>query len=304
MACSLGQGTPSNGLSATDLLLLLSKSRWACPAHFSILRRAAVLALLCLAASFAAGAQNPQPSQFAAAKQNSRPAQENQNSRAPETSQAPQAASLSEPLIDSKSLAAGWRSSEGDDLGWAQPDFDDSAWEAFPRTDALPPQNEVRWFRRQLRVNPSWPMEGVAISVELRGSLQLFVNGRLALNLGSLLAPDGKKMDFGSRFARIRPAGPRGRPACRAVPGAPSRRLRLDNAHERLSLADRRSRRDRREGPKERTCHLRSPVALHRLVRRPGTAPRSPFPLLARHSLQPLLLAHRDGVGAPCWTPA
>lgn len=92
---------------------------------------------------------------------------------------------------------------EGDDLGWSQPGFDDSAWQPLTGADDLRGHTGAVWLRGDMDVPASWRGRTVSVVSELRGSLQLYLDGRLALNLGSLSQPDGSPAGFGRRFTRL-----------------------------------------------------------------------------------------------------
>jgi hypothetical protein len=74
-------------------------------------------------------------------------------------------------------LVNGWRTQAGDDLHWAQPDFDDSGWKTV-ELDALgAAQPGRRWFRLHVKLAPGHPHEHLLI-VGGEGAYELYVNGQ------------------------------------------------------------------------------------------------------------------------------
>lgn len=76
-------------------------------------------------------------------------------------------------------LVEGWHTHAGDDLRWAQPGFDDSAWETV-ELDALgAAQPGRRWFRLHVKLAPGHVHEHLLI-VGGEGAYELYVNGQRA----------------------------------------------------------------------------------------------------------------------------
>ncbi|MEM6706215.1 MAG: SpoIIE family protein phosphatase [Acidobacteriota bacterium] len=96
-----------------------------------------------------------------------------------------------------------WLVAEGDDLGWSQPSFDDSDWSKLTGADDLRQLAPRLWLRGVFDVPSSWRGRSVTVRSELRGSLQLYLDGRLALNLGGLSTPERSPLGFGRRFASL-----------------------------------------------------------------------------------------------------
>ena len=94
------------------------------------------------------------------------------------------AATLREPI----DLAATWLVHAGDDLAYAQPDFDDSQWMKFDSTkdmrDLFPHDHaEIVWYRLRLKVAPN--QVGVAMKESyLCSAFEIYTNGVLLLHLG------------------------------------------------------------------------------------------------------------------------
>jgi hypothetical protein len=75
-----------------------------------------------------------------------------------------------------------WKAQAGDDLRWAQPDFDDSSWQS---EKALPSKNGLAWYRLTVRVPEAAAPFGLWIPHVLR-SAEFFVNGQMIGNHGDL----------------------------------------------------------------------------------------------------------------------
>jgi serine phosphatase RsbU (regulator of sigma subunit) len=69
------------------------------------------------------------------------------------------------------SFVLAWRHHPGDDPQWADPDFDDSAWER------VEPQQGTGWFRRHLRIEPALQGKPLVIRVETPGATRVFLDG-------------------------------------------------------------------------------------------------------------------------------
>ncbi len=70
----------------------------------------------------------------------------------------------------------GWATRAGDDLEWAQPDFNDSGWTQVDLEDIGPAQPGWRWFRKHVTVGPDHADARLLISGG-DGTYELFVNG-------------------------------------------------------------------------------------------------------------------------------
>ena len=70
----------------------------------------------------------------------------------------------------------GWTTYAGDDLRWAQPNFDDSTWQQVDIEDMGPAQPGWRWFRKHVDVGPDHAGLRLLISGG-DGTYELFVNG-------------------------------------------------------------------------------------------------------------------------------
>ena len=92
-------------------------------------------------------------------------------------------AGLEELLI----LDRGWVYKEGNDPAWADPAYDDSSWQPVAASDRLRRGGDaIVWFRLRLPVAEDARGRRVSLSVELRGSAEVFVDGELVRSVGTL----------------------------------------------------------------------------------------------------------------------
>ena len=87
------------------------------------------------------------------------------------------------PLVDrahaqewSTDINEGWRSQPGDNLAWAQPGFDDSAWQPVELDDLGIAQPGWRWFRLHLHLHEDHP-DLTLLVLGGEGTYELYVNG-------------------------------------------------------------------------------------------------------------------------------
>jgi sigma-B regulation protein RsbU (phosphoserine phosphatase) len=73
-------------------------------------------------------------------------------------------------------LNEGWAVRAGDDLRWAQPNFDDSSWQQVDIEDIGPAQSGWRWFRKHVNLGPDQTNVRLLVSGG-DGTYELFVNG-------------------------------------------------------------------------------------------------------------------------------
>lgn len=88
-------------------------------------------------------------------------------------------------------LQEGWRYHPGDDLAWAAPSFDDSAWPLA--SSILPRAGEppggwpgIGWFRRRLELAPGMPVTAVALRPMQAGASEIYLDGRLVARFGTV----------------------------------------------------------------------------------------------------------------------
>jgi hypothetical protein len=74
-------------------------------------------------------------------------------------------------------LVRGWRTQEGDDLKWAQTNFDDSAWKTVELDELGAAQPGWRWYRLKLKLVPGHPHSHLLI-VGGDGVYAAYVNGQ------------------------------------------------------------------------------------------------------------------------------
>jgi len=101
----------------------------------------------------------------------------------------------SDSLFDSNgglylSNQSGWRFHPGDDLNWANPDFDDSDWMLFnPQglTEPIPDSlwNEYGWFRYRFAADSSACAMTTHLYFHTYGAAEVYLDGRLAQKYGA-----------------------------------------------------------------------------------------------------------------------
>ncbi len=86
-------------------------------------------------------------------------------------------------------LNEGWREHDGDNLAWAQPGFDDKAWQPAELDDMGAAQPGRRWYRLHLVLAKERPHEHLLL-VGGEGVYELYVNGQRDpdTSLGSILS--------------------------------------------------------------------------------------------------------------------
>jgi len=98
--------------------------------------------------------------------------------------------SLPEPDSDLMAFESGWRAKAGDDLAWADPDFDDSDWpEVSSWFERVPPELEldrVAWFRIRIDVPEDLVRRELALGLVHHGSVQVFIDGLEVLEKGRI----------------------------------------------------------------------------------------------------------------------
>lgn len=93
---------------------------------------------------------------------------------------------LDEPLA----LVYSWSYHPGDDLAWADPEFDDSGWQltmpSLREVDKAPEGwSGIGWFRRRLRVVEAFG-DTVGIHMAQAGASEIFLDGRLVASFGKV----------------------------------------------------------------------------------------------------------------------
>ncbi len=109
-------------------------------------------------------------------------------------------------------LADGWEVYSGPEpspegpLGLSELARGVNGWSDLPATHSQRPFHGTRWYRNQFHWTPQVPGDDLALLMELQGSAQVFIDGRLSNNLGrlELATPAGGATDFGSRSQLVR----------------------------------------------------------------------------------------------------
>ena len=71
----------------------------------------------------------------------------------------------------------GWKEQSGDNLAWAQSDFDDSQWETVELDDLGTAEPGWHWFRQHVNLAPGHPQVNLLISAGV-GTYELYIDGR------------------------------------------------------------------------------------------------------------------------------
>jgi sigma-B regulation protein RsbU (phosphoserine phosphatase) len=86
-----------------------------------------------------------------------------------------------------------WLTQAGDNLSWAAPDFDDSAWQTgqWPKLTRLPEATRIQWYRASVDINPGLAGQDLAIAfAPLDEVYEVYVDGKLVGTHGSWLDRD------------------------------------------------------------------------------------------------------------------
>jgi two-component system NtrC family sensor kinase len=86
-------------------------------------------------------------------------------------------------------LDKGWRFHAGDDLTWANPEYDDKRWESIDPTNDIRhiPQfksTNIGWLRLKLKLDSQFRKSNLTFILSQVGASEIYVNGRLAYQLG------------------------------------------------------------------------------------------------------------------------
>lgn len=73
-------------------------------------------------------------------------------------------------------LLPGWREQGGDNLAWAQPEFDDSAWRPVDLDDLGAARPGRRWYRLHVKLAPGHEHEDLLVAGG-EGTYELYING-------------------------------------------------------------------------------------------------------------------------------
>ena len=82
-----------------------------------------------------------------------------------------------------------WKYHPGDDLRWAEPDFDDTDWkEIDPAIDVQMPDAEkwkgIGWFRKVIKIDSPLINAIAGFHVEHEGASEIYLNGRKIFSFG------------------------------------------------------------------------------------------------------------------------
>ncbi len=94
--------------------------------------------------------------------------------------------------LELETVGSIWRYRPGDDLGWADPAFDDSGWrilsDARLSLDKLEEYDwkGVAWFRLRIQVDPAIADRPLTIRLRQLGASEVFLNGKRVLRFGTV----------------------------------------------------------------------------------------------------------------------
>ncbi len=99
-------------------------------------------------------------------------------------------------------LRGAWRYHPGDDPAWADPAYDDSAWETLDIPRQLGGASTksgwpgIGWFRLRLSVDPA--LAGVPMAIQLlhNGASEIYVDGRIVHTFGTVAATTGPEISY------------------------------------------------------------------------------------------------------------
>ena len=82
-----------------------------------------------------------------------------------------------------------WKYQAGDDIAWAEQNFDDRAWQSINPTDDIHDlpllwQNQIGWLRLCFTIDSALSEESLALMVEQIGASEIYLNGRLIKRYG------------------------------------------------------------------------------------------------------------------------
>ena len=86
----------------------------------------------------------------------------------------------------------GWKYQSGDDPAWADPQFDDRAWETLHGTaitlDNIPKSGwrGIGWFRLRLQVDPALANQPLALVMVHFGASEIYLDGKLVQRFGTV----------------------------------------------------------------------------------------------------------------------
>ena len=86
----------------------------------------------------------------------------------------------------------GWKYQSGDDVAWAEPKFDDSAWETLNGTaitlNNIPKSGwrGIGWFRLRFKVDPALANQPLALVMVHYGASEVYLDGKLVERFGTV----------------------------------------------------------------------------------------------------------------------
>lgn len=98
-------------------------------------------------------------------------------------------------------LSFNWKYHSGDDLTWAEKNFDDSTWMPINTRlylDSLKAGTwkGMGWFRKEFIIDSSLFNKTIALIVEQKGASQIFLNGKLVKEFGTISHDSAKEVTY------------------------------------------------------------------------------------------------------------
>lgn len=95
-----------------------------------------------------------------------------------------------------------WKYAPGDDPRFADPQFDDQAWESLHGTaiklDSIPKSgwHGIGWFRLRLRIDPALANQPLALAMVHFGASEIYLDGRLVQSFGTIGATPKTEVEY------------------------------------------------------------------------------------------------------------
>jgi two-component system, NtrC family, sensor kinase len=92
-----------------------------------------------------------------------------------------------------KDLTDDWHYQKGDDLAWANPDFQDASWSEVSAynlnmpdgENAIADRGEIVWFRKRIKADSSLT-QTIVLNIRQLGASEIYLDGKLILQLGKV----------------------------------------------------------------------------------------------------------------------
>jgi len=106
-------------------------------------------------------------------------------------------------------LSENWRYQKGDNMAWANPDFDDASWSKFSYYNlnmpdgqhAIANRGEIVWFRKRIKAESSLT-KAIVLNIYQFGASEIYLDGKLIHQLGKV-SSDFDKVIFNNPYSQI-----------------------------------------------------------------------------------------------------